>query len=107
LLNTPNHLLHGEAIAIGMAVETILSSKTGLSEPQQQEIFSVLKQHFSMIHIDEDMLRSILEFIKQDKKNSHSTINCSLLTTIGNCAYDCAITEQEVVQAVKAYNTFI
>ena len=107
LLNTPSSLLHGEAIAIGMAIETILSNKLGLTLLQQQEIFSVLKQHFSLIHINEDVLQSILELIKQDKKNSHSTINCSLLTSIGNCAYDCAITEQEVVEAVNVYNTFI
>lgn len=82
-------LLHGEAIAIGMILESYLSHKlTGLSRVELDEIKKVLLQYFPQVQFSMEEIDTVLELLKHDKKNTHGNINFVLLSCIGNALTD-------------------
>jgi 3-dehydroquinate synthase len=107
LLNSPDSLLHGEAIAMGMVIEAILSKHCGLSDDEQNDILNVLQQHFSLFPIEADLQQKVMEYMKQDKKNQASNINFSLLNAIGSSQFDCFMSESQILQAISDYNRLV
>lgn len=104
-LDTPNHLLHGEAIAIGMLTEAFLSQKY-LRLPQEdlRKIEAILLGVYGKIHIAENDFENIVSLCFQDKKNEGSILNFSLLTKIGHCEYNIAVGKEEIFQSLRYYN---
>ena len=82
-LNKEKDILHGEAIALGMFIETELSP---LNIDRKKEIQDYLKSNFNLV--DCPSLEQLLPFLKNDKKNEHDNINFSLLDDIGYCSYN-------------------
>lgn len=104
-LNSEKHLLHGEAIAIGMIMEAYLSTKTcGLSESSLSELSDFLIKVYNPLPIDQDQFEPILENIMQDKKNEGKSIRMSLLKSIGVCAYDIPIGQQDIIDSLFFFN---
>ena len=82
-------LLHGEAIAIGMVVETILSQMTnGLNADVSNVIRKKIQNVFSLTQIDESEFPELIEWMRNDKKNHDSEINFTLLKDIGQAEFN-------------------
>ncbi len=98
-------LLHGEAIAIGMILESYLSHKlTGLSKVQLDEISAGVLNTFAKVEIEKSDYDSIIDLMKYDKKNSHGVIKFVLLRHIGEAIIDCEATNELIVEAFDYYN---
>ncbi|WP_291783027.1 3-dehydroquinate synthase [Cecembia sp.] len=103
-LNTDRHLLHGEAIAIGMVCEAYLSHlKSGLSEMELEEVQNALMLVFHKFDFEEEEILGIIQLCTQDKKNEGGKIYFSLLQGIGACDYNIPVNEQEIFEAIKYY----
>ncbi len=105
-LEKKNHLLHGEAIAIGMICESFLShKKLGLSDKELLDVSeTILKlyRHPKLLKVDFD---AMLALMKNDKKNKGKEINFSLLPHIGHVEVDHAATASEIIESLEYYNS--
>lgn len=103
LMDTPQHLLHGEAIAIGMILESHLSYQQ--DKLNQQEWLSIahhIEQRFDL----PDTLPNkdeLMKYMIQDKKNSAKVVSFSLLNKIGSCTYDVAVSDEMLHTCLEAY----
>jgi 3-dehydroquinate synthase len=103
-LQTKNTLLHGEALAMGMYCETYLSQKHhSLSEREAEEIYELLKSTFPLAAIPETAVSTLLNFMKQDKKNLGDQIGFALLDNIGACSYNHYFFTEEITQSLHFY----
>ena len=91
-LETKQPLLHGEAVAVGMIVESKIAIKIGMFSKQNfEEIYSMIEQYgFEKIvkakfgfSVDD-----VLKVIKKDKKNKNGKIKMVLPVKIGKCKHD-------------------
>lgn len=107
-LDTPSHLLHGEAIAAGMIAEAYLSAqKAGLPGEDMREIISALQQVYGKITIEDHEVEAIASLCMQDKKNEAGTLRFSLLKRIGTCDYDIPVSLTEIIAAIEFYRKSI
>lgn len=97
-LSQGKDILHGEAIAIGMLVESQLSP---ITEKEKLEISDYLKRHFSLIDIPPH--ESLLPFIQNDKKNKDQRVLFSLLNKIGQGGFDFTVTNAQLKDVLKSY----
>lgn len=104
-LTSENPFLHGEAVVIGMLVESILSYENELiTKVELDTIFSNLVKVFGQFEIPSDKIPNLLNWMKFDKKNEHSKINFSLLNGIGNCQYNIFLSETQISEGILLYN---
>lgn len=104
-LETENPLLHGEAIAVGMLVESILTFENELiSQTELDEIFEGILKIFPSQPIDENIIPSLVELMKHDKKNQGGKISFSLLNGIGSAKYDVLLNENQISEGILIYN---
>lgn len=104
-LDTDRHLLHGEAIAVGMIAETFLSEKyTGLPAEQAQQIVELLINIYGHRSVPEAEMNDIIALAQQDKKNIQSAIQCTLLERIGAATFDVPIEADDIREALSYYN---
>ena len=90
-LKKEKDILHGEAIALGMYLETELSP---LNIEKKKEIQDYLKSNFNLV--DCPSLEQLLPFLKNDKKNEHDNINFSLLDDIGYSSYNNELSVEKI-----------
>jgi 3-dehydroquinate synthase len=103
-LDSPKHLLHGEAIAVGMICEAWLShKKLNLSFPELDQIQAGFLNVYGKIEILESDLPSVLDLCLQDKKNEGEELMFSLLNSIGDCTYNIPVTREEIKEAIHYY----
>ena len=105
LFMASNNLIpHGEAVALGMIIETKLAELEGLLLVQESEhIISRLNNFYPKLDISNFSNESILALMMNDKKNEEGNINFSLLTSIGSCNYDYKATSENVEFALNFY----
>lgn len=104
-LNTPKHLLHGEAIALGMICEGFLSfQKVGFSFEELDQLTNTMLQIYGKVDFSVNELDPILDLCLQDKKNEGSTLMFSLLTSIGDCTFNVPINREEILEAITYYH---
>jgi 3-dehydroquinate synthase len=105
LLTQPSReVLHGEAVAAGLVCESWLSVQHGLLSAEELDkietfVFSV----FDKIPFVSLETAAIAEFALQDKKNTGSTINCTLLNGIGNGIFDQPVAVAEIAESLRYY----
>lgn len=102
-LNTSTPMLHGDAVALGMLSESFLSVKhAGLPEKELDQLCVGIKKWFSIPNVSEDQFQSLLELMKNDKKNSgdSDSINFTLLNSIGKSTIDYNLSSAEVSPAL-------
>jgi len=99
-----SELLHGEAIAIGMVLESYLSTKL-LDFPKDMcdEVKTVMGNFFKKVDFDSNDCDAIIELLKYDKKNEHGNINFVLLESIGRPKIDCLVENDLIVAAFEYY----
>lgn len=106
LLQQPGReILHGEAVAAGMVCEAWLSQQKGLlSTEELDSIETFLFSVFEKVQFVSLETEAIAQFALQDKKNSGSIINCTLLEGIGRGVYDQPVTLAEIAEALRYYH---
>jgi len=103
-LDSSQHLLHGEAIAIGLVLESYIS--TALLGFPKQDVETLKewsentyeKQSFSI----EDQ-KEIINLMKFDKKNIGSNVNFVLLQEVGKPVLDCKVDNDLIYKAFEYY----
>ena len=108
LLGTSKELLHGEAIVIGMLIESHLSyQKKLLSKKELDEIVTLLKKVFEPTKIKELDLNSIFELMKNDKKSTNNKFQFAIIDKIGSCKFDISVSDLQIKNAFEFYNNSI
>lgn len=106
LMNYSNPLLHGEAIAVGMICEAYLSFKhNNLSEQELQEIVAYIRSVYTDYPLKTASYDEVLEFMRNDKKNTNGNIGFALLKTIGACDYNIYLSEEQIVESLDYYRS--
>ena len=97
-------LLHGEAIAVGMILESYISMKKNLiSEHEYQEIKTTINGIFDKIVFEEIDLEPILELLIHDKKNEYGNIQFALLDGIGKIKINQSVENELIADAFADY----
>lgn len=99
-------LLHGEAIAIGMILESFISlNKNLLSEQEYFQIKTTLKNIYNDVVFEENDIDSILELLIHDKKNEYGNIQFALIDGIGKIKINQSVENELILKAFKDYKS--
>ncbi len=105
-LETKNALLHGEAIAIGMILESYLSKeKKILSNEEYLEIKSVLKSIYKEHLFSETDINSIIELLIHDKKNEYGKVQFALIEKIGKFMLHQSVENELIIYSFNDYKS--
>ncbi|AXG74550.1 3-dehydroquinate synthase [Flavobacterium arcticum] len=97
-------LLHGEAIAIGMILESYISMEKGmLSETEYNSIKKVLIGIYEKVIFTPKDIEGILKMLIHDKKNEFGNIQFVLLESIGSAVINKNISNALIHNAFKDY----
>jgi 3-dehydroquinate synthase len=104
-LNTPNRLLHGEAIAIGMIAESWIANQKGLlTRDELAQIQSFILSCYGKVKLPNDK-SGIISIALQDKKNVGDNILMAVPKNIGNHLWDVAVSEQDLMLSMNFYQS--
>lgn len=97
-------LLHGEAVAAGMILESYLSREI-LDMPQREvdEIENYIISVFGKVKLSENDMEPVIDLSVQDKKNTGGKINFSLLKKIGEATFDVSVSRLQMKDALYRY----
>ncbi|WP_348824849.1 3-dehydroquinate synthase [Flavobacterium aestuarii] len=99
-------LLHGEAIAAGMILESYISlHKNLISEDEYHQIKSVLKSIYDDIIFEENDIDPILELLIHDKKNEYGMIQFALIEGIGKIKINQSVENELILKAFEDYKS--
>lgn len=99
-------LLHGEAIAAGMIMESYISWKENLlSNGEYLEIKTCFNNIYKNIEILDNDYQPILDLLIHDKKNEYGNIQFVLLNGIGDVLINRNVDNGLIVSAIKNYKT--
>ncbi len=105
LLKPGQELLHGEAVAIGIICESFISEKRGLiNAAELVEITKLVFNYFKLPSLNQNEFVTLLELMKQDKKNTANRNRFTLLQGIGNYCIDNYVEEEIIIQSLQYYN---
>ncbi len=103
-LGSDQHLLHGEAIAVGMLLEARLAYQKGLiSMLSFDEIYEYICTLYTDTIIELPSLDRLVEALNNDKKNEQNQLAFSLLEDIGSCAYNVFVSLDELALLMEWY----
>lgn len=103
---TKKTLLHGEAIAIGMVLESYISlQKKLISENEYLEIKTVINAIFEQVVFEEKDINPILDLLIHDKKNEYGTIKFVLLDGIGKIIMNQEVDNELITAAFLDYKS--
>lgn len=99
-------LLHGEAIAVGMILESFISTEL-LKFPSNklQEITTTIIKLFGGVAIDMKDINEINSLLKHDKKNSNGKVNFVLLEDISRPKRDIEVPEDLIIKSFEFYSS--
>ncbi len=97
-------LLHGEAIAMGMILESFISWKKNLiSEIEYRQIKLIIKSIFDDVVVEEKDLYPIMDLLIHDKKNEFGTIQFALIEGIGGIKINQLVENELIKKAFEDY----
>ena len=103
-LTSADPLLHGEAVATGMVLETYLSYAYGhVSQADCDDVRSTVLRLYTKQ--DLPAIEQLLPLMLKDKKNKNGIIRFSLLGAMGEGIYDQQVEEKYIEQALEYYRT--
>tara|TARA_S200000501_G_scaffold349001_1_gene364729 strand:+ start:2443 stop:3519 length:1077 start_codon:yes stop_codon:yes gene_type:complete len=106
LLNTEREVLHGEAIAAGIVMESYLSAKKcDFDKKQVIEIKEFIDNHFDKIIIQSKEIPKIIKIMSFDKKNHDNTPNFVLIKKLGVIETDKIVSEKAIIEAFEFYSS--
>ncbi|MDZ4663327.1 MAG: 3-dehydroquinate synthase [Bacteroidota bacterium] len=107
-LGTKEELLHGEAIAIGMFIESLIAfDKKMIKTNELQTIVDLIKPNYKVIEFTQEEEEKIMQLMLHDKKNKNNKIRMSLINKIGSCKHDVEINISQIQKAFKTYHQII
>ena len=99
-----NPLKHGEAVALGMLMESYLAKQKGdLPNAELIKIQDYILQLYPYYSISTVEQEHLLSLVKQDKKNESNGINFTLLDKIGIGKINCIISIEGLLEALDYY----
>ncbi|TBW29098.1 3-dehydroquinate synthase [Gramella sp. KN1008] len=97
-------LLHGEAIAIGMIMETYISTELeDFPQEKFENIRNVILDIYGKEFFHEEDIEPIKDLMKFDKKNERGNINFVLLKDVGKPVIDIVVPDDMVTKAFRCY----
>ncbi|MBE9576693.1 3-dehydroquinate synthase [Flavobacterium proteolyticum] len=97
-------LLHGEAIAAGMILESYISKEKGwLTNEEYHEIKYIINDIFERIEFNENDINQIIELLIYDKKNEFGKVQFALLEGIGKIKINQEADNVLIFNAFKDY----
>jgi 3-dehydroquinate synthase len=103
-LETEKQLLHGEAIAIGMILESYLSKEKGLlSNEEYLEIKNTIAAIFDAFEFSTSDIINIQNLLIHDKKNEHGKVQFALLDGIGKCKINQFVDKELIINSFEDY----
>ncbi len=103
-LQSSKKLLHGEAIAIGMILESFISFKKDmLSEAEFNEINMLINSIFPKILFTKNDINELIKLLIFDKKNEYGKVNFVLLEKIGQCKINQGVDNQLIIKSFENY----
>ena len=99
-------LLHGEAIAAGMILESYISLHKNLITPQEYlEIKATIQSIYETIVFEENDINPIIELLIHDKKNEFGTIQFALIEGIGKIKINQSVENELILKAFLDYKS--
>jgi 3-dehydroquinate synthase len=103
-LKSGKPVLHGEAIAAGMILESFISmQKELLTATEYLEVKASIKNIFTDILFAENDVNCILALLIHDKKNEYGSVLFSLLDGIGKIAVNQNTENETIIHAFEDY----
>lgn len=97
-------LLHGEAIAIGMILESYISFQSNLiSKEDFAEIKYIITDVFEKIAFTESDIKNIMNLLVFDKKNEFGNVQFTLLNKIGESKINQTVDKSLILLAFEDY----
>ncbi|MDG2433862.1 3-dehydroquinate synthase, partial [Flavobacterium sp.] len=99
-------LLHGEAIAVGMVLESYISLKKELlTIDEYNEIKTTIKSIYDQIIFEQNDLEPILDLLIHDKKNEYGTVQFALIDSIGKIKINQLVENELILDAFTDYKS--
>jgi 3-dehydroquinate synthase len=99
-------LLHGEAIAAGMILESYISwQKKLITAMEYLEIKNTINAIFETIIFDENDLNPILDLLIHDKKNEYGKVQFALLDGIGKIKINQEVENELIIKSFADYKS--
>ena len=104
LENDSDHLLHGEAVAIGMIMESYLSVKlNGLSKDALQLISAQIGSFFNKYEIQDQLIAQSFDYLLQDKKKEGNELNLTFVSAIGESVINQNCKFEDIIESINYY----
>lgn len=104
LLKQKKDILHGEAIAVGMIIESVIAHRMKrISKKQLNEICGYIDAIYPKIKLSAETKKLVFEYIFHDKKNEDGQLNFALPDPIGQYRLQSGITEDQIREALAMY----
>ena len=104
LLGSEREILHGEAIAIGLILETYISYlKRNFDLKLTKEIKNHINQHYEILDFSEESIIKIIGLLKYDKKNYNDEPMFVLLNNLGEMIINQPVGIEQIKEAFKFY----
>ncbi len=95
---------HGEAVATGMVVETVLSEKLGLIDKENSErLLSVIRSYGPDKRIWDITAADVIEHMRYDKKNTSGDVRFVLLKGLFNPVFDYQVDPDMVLSVFSEF----
>jgi 3-dehydroquinate synthase len=99
-------LLHGEAIAVGMILESHISlHKNLISQQEYNQIKTAIKSIYEDVVFEENDIEPILELLIHDKKNEYGNIQFALIDGIGKIIINQSVENELILNAFNDYKS--
>lgn len=107
-LETDRRLLHGEAIAAGMMIESWLSVRLDeLKANKRDRIVDYLLAIYGHQSVPEAAFPALLDLMRQDKKNEDERMNFTLLRSPGEVRINATAEADTIIAAMRWYNDLV
>ena len=105
-LESVTPLLHGEAIAIGMILESYISKEKGLLTNEEfHQIKYTITDIFEKQIFDENDIKSIQNLLIHDKKNEYGKVQFALINGIGKTTINQSVDNELIIKSFDDYKT--
>lgn len=102
------NILHGEAIAMGMAVEVCLGKQIKHTDAKSaQKVFDFLKNHFALKRFSKDEINAFIKLIRHDKKNQSGRMGFVLIEKPGKVIINIYAEADRIKDAFTLYNNLL
>jgi 3-dehydroquinate synthase len=99
-------ILHGEAIAIGMILESYISKEKGLlTSDEYHQIKYILSAVYEQRNFSENEINSIQNLLIHDKKNEYGKVQFALLNGIGKTIINQSVENELIIKSFKDYKS--